>query len=59
LNSAEIEFKEVTITAAGSRQTATVSSDEKNERATFTVPNSIPAGPADIHIRARRSPEHW
>jgi aminopeptidase N/puromycin-sensitive aminopeptidase len=51
LNSAEIEFQEVTITAGVSRQTATVAPDEKNETATFTVPNSIPAGPADIHIR--------
>ncbi len=51
LNSAEIKFEEVTITSGGSRQTAAVSSDEKNEMATFTVPNSIPAGPADIHIR--------
>jgi aminopeptidase N/puromycin-sensitive aminopeptidase len=51
LNSAEIKFEEVTITSGGSRQTAAVSSDEKNEMATFTVPNPIPAGPADIHIR--------
>src|ERR1700747_2950635 len=48
--SAEIKCKKRPITSAGSRQTVTVSSDEKNERATFTVPNSIPAGPADIHI---------
>jgi aminopeptidase N/puromycin-sensitive aminopeptidase len=51
LNSAEIKFEEVTITSGGSRQTAAVSSDEKNEMATFTVSNPIPAGPADIHIR--------
>jgi aminopeptidase N len=51
LNSAEIEFKEVNISSAGSRQTATVSLDEKNEMATFTVPNAVPAGLADIHIR--------
>jgi aminopeptidase N len=51
LNSAEIKFEEVTITAGSSRQTATVSTDEKNETATLTVPNSIPAGLADIHIR--------
>ena len=41
LNSAEIKFEEVTITSGGSRQTAAVSSDEKNEMATFTVPNPI------------------
>jgi aminopeptidase N len=51
LNSAEIEFKEVTIAAGGSTQTATVTTDEKNETATLTVPNAIPAGPAEIHIR--------
>lgn len=51
LNSAEIEFKETTIAAGGSTQTATVARDEKNETATLTVPKAIPAGPADIHIR--------
>ena len=51
LHAAEIEFKEVTFTAGGSLQTASVSSDSKNETATLTVPNVIPAGPADIHIR--------
>ena len=51
LNSAEIAFTETTITAGGTTQTATVAPDEKNEIATLTVPNAIPAGPADIHIR--------
>jgi aminopeptidase N len=51
LNSAEIEFKEATITAGSSRQTAAVALDGKSESATLTVPDSIPAGPADIHIR--------
>src|SRR5712692_11792383 len=50
-NSAEIAFTETTITAGGTTQTATVTPDEKNETATLTVPNAIPAGPADIHIR--------
>src|SRR5216684_2690012 len=51
LSSAEIAFTETTITAGGTTQTAAVTPDEKNEIATLTVPNAIPAGPADIHIR--------
>src|SRR5580704_3019052 len=51
LNSAEIEFKEAIITAGSSQQTAAVAMDGKSESATLTVPDSIPAGPADIHIR--------
>jgi aminopeptidase N/puromycin-sensitive aminopeptidase len=51
LNSAEIEFKETTITAGGAAQTAKITSDEKKEFATLTVPKSIPAGPAEIHIQ--------
>src|SRR5438067_10971286 len=51
LNAAEIEFVETTITAAGSTQTAKVITDEAKEMATLTVPNAVPAGAADIHIR--------
>jgi aminopeptidase N len=51
LNSAEIEFKEVWIGSADFKQAASVSKDEKNESATLTVPNTVPAGPAEIHIR--------
>jgi aminopeptidase N len=50
LNSAEIEFKEVTLTAGSLTQTATVTTDDENETATLTAPNAIPAGPAKIHI---------
>ena len=50
LNSAEIAFQTVTISAAGREQTATVSLDKENEQATFTVPDRIPAGPATLHI---------
>ncbi len=50
LHSAEITFREVTITAAGFVQTARVSTDERAETATFTVPQTIPAGPATIQI---------
>src|SRR5271165_431631 len=51
LNAVEIDFHEVTIVAGGPTQTATVSSDEKNEMATFTVPAEIPAGAATVHIK--------
>jgi len=51
LNSAEIAFQEVTITAGGTTQAAKVSTDEPKEQATLTVSNAIPVGPADIHIR--------
>jgi len=51
LNAAEIKFNDVTIDAGGKWQKATVTTDEKTEMATLTVPNEIPAGPATIHIQ--------
>jgi aminopeptidase N len=51
LNSAEIAFQEVNITAGTATQTAKVSTDEPNEQATLTVAKDIPAGPVEIHIR--------
>jgi aminopeptidase N len=51
LNSAEIKFLEATVSAGAAKQTATVSTDEKRETATLTLPNAIAAGSADIHIR--------
>jgi len=51
LNAVEIDFHEVTITAAGQTQTAKVSSDQKNEMATFTVDKQLPAGAATVHIK--------
>ena len=50
LNSAEIAFQSVTISAAGKEQTATVSLDEEKEQATFTFPRQIPAGNATLFI---------
>ena len=50
LNAAEIEFGDVTIDAGGRRQTARVTLDEKNEMATLTVPQPVPAGRASIQI---------
>ena len=51
LNAVEIDFHDVTVTAGGQTQTAKVSSDEKNEMATFTVGNELPAGAATVHIK--------
>ena len=51
LNALEIDFHEVTVTAGGQTQTAKVSSDVKNEMATFTVDKQLPAGPATIHVK--------
>src|SRR5271169_186465 len=42
LNAVEIDFHEVTVTAGGQTQTAKVSSDEKNEMATFAVDKQLP-----------------
>ena len=50
LNALEIDFHEVTVTAAGQTQTAKVSLDDKREMATFTFDNSFPEGPASVHI---------
>ena len=43
LNAVEIDFHEVTVSAGGQTQTATVTSDEKNEMATFTVAQRVTA----------------
>ncbi|HWA95939.1 MAG TPA: M1 family aminopeptidase [Terracidiphilus sp.] len=50
LNSAEIQFQSVEISAAGKTQAATVSLNKNDEQATFTVPNEIPAGNATLSI---------
>ena len=51
LNALEIDFHQVTVTAGGQTQTAKVSTDEKNEMATFTVDNQLHAGPATVNIK--------
>jgi aminopeptidase N len=53
LHAAEIEFDEVSIEAGGVNQPARVTLDPRTETATFTVPRSIPAGRATIHVRYR------
>jgi aminopeptidase N len=50
LNAAEIDFAEVSIDGGGRKQTARVTLDEKNEIATLTVPQAVPAGRASIQI---------
>jgi aminopeptidase N len=50
LHAAEITFSEVTITAAGRTQAARVTMNPGAETATLIVPESIPAGTANIDI---------
>ena len=50
LNSAEIAFQSVTVSAGGKEQTGTVSLNNEKEQATFTFPASIPAGNATLSI---------
>ncbi len=50
LNSLEIKFQSVTVKAAGKEQTGTVSTDVEKEEATFTFPDTIPAGHAALRI---------
>jgi aminopeptidase N len=50
LNAIEIKFGTVTVSAAAKEQTATVTTDDKVEQATFTVPQTIPAGKATVKI---------
>jgi aminopeptidase N len=51
LNAAEIQFQKVMLSSGGKVQIATVTSDEKKDQVTFTVPAGIPAGPAQIHVQ--------
>jgi len=50
LNSAEIKFESVTVKAAGKEQTATVATDDEKEVATFTFPDTLPAGKAVLTV---------
>src|SRR5713101_4296096 len=51
LHALDIQFREVTIGAGDSVQTATVTLDEKGQTATLTVPRPLAKGPAALHIR--------
>jgi aminopeptidase N len=50
LNQNDIAFDKVTITSGGKSQTAKVQPNYDTEMVTLTVPESIAAGPATIHI---------
>ena len=50
LNSAEIALQQVTVTAGGQQQTATISTDNEKEQTTFTFPNQLAAGKATLSI---------
>src|ERR1035437_4082981 len=50
LNSAEITFQSVPVSAAGQKQNADVSLDAEKQQATFTFPAPIPAGNAKLTI---------
>jgi aminopeptidase N len=50
LNSAEITFKSVSVTAGGTTQAATVSLDADKQQATFTFAQEVPAGRAVLKI---------
>lgn len=50
LNSIEIAFQSVSITAGDAEQSATVSLDPAKQQATLTVPQQMPAGNASITI---------
>src|SRR5689334_20011025 len=50
LNAAEIDFGDVRSDAGGRKQTGRVTLNEKNEMATLTVPQAMPAGRASIQI---------
>ena len=51
LNSIEIMFQSVDVSAGGARQSATVSLDKEKEQATFTFPRELAAGRATLNIR--------
>jgi len=51
LNAAELEFKEAWIGSADFKQAAAVTTDEKNETVTVTVPAVVTPGAAEIHFR--------
>ena len=51
LNSAEIEFQDVTVTAGGSEQKAKVTPHPELEMVELSVEKPLAAGPAQVHIR--------
>src|SRR5580693_7632808 len=50
LNSADIEFHDVTVTTGGSTQKAKVTAEKENEMIVLSVEKPLAAGPATIHV---------
>jgi aminopeptidase N len=50
LNAAEITFGDVSISAGGRQQRAVVTTDAAKEQATFSFPNPVPPGDADLTV---------
>ena len=59
LNAAEIAFQSVTVIAGGNaaRGRQPVALDKDKQQATFTFPDTLPAGKATLHITLHRHPE--
>ena len=51
LHAVELQVREVVIGSGAARQNATVTFDERNQTATFTVPETIATGETEIHAR--------
>jgi aminopeptidase N len=51
LHAVDLDLTDITISSGRDTQKATAALDSSAETATLTVPKSIPAGAADIHIR--------
>jgi aminopeptidase N len=51
LNSAEIQFQSVEVSFSGKNEKASVSLDKPKQQATFTFPDTLPAGDATLTIR--------
>src|SRR3989441_11964938 len=51
LNAIDLQIRDVTIGAGSAAQKATVTRDEANQTATFTVPRLLAKGPSEIHVR--------
>src|SRR2546427_32993 len=51
LNAIDLQIRDVTFGAGSAAQKATVTRDEANQTATFTVPRPLAKGPSEIHVR--------
>ncbi|MCI0348257.1 MAG: ERAP1-like C-terminal domain-containing protein [Acidobacteriales bacterium] len=51
LHALELDFLETSISSGGKSQKATVKLEPDNEMAVLTVPERLPAGPAEINVR--------